>query len=45
MREDEQVGWLHQVSRREFKKTPENSEGQRGLACCRPWGCEELDMT
>ena len=20
-------------------------EGQGGLVCCSPWGCEELDMT
>ena len=45
MTEDEKVGWHHQVNGREFKQTPGNSEGQRGLVCCRPWGCKELDTT
>ena len=22
-----------------------DGEGQRGLLCCRPWGCKKLDMT
>ena len=30
---------------REFEQTLGDSEGQGGLACCRPWGCKELDMT
>ena len=26
-------------------QTPEDGEGQGGLACCSPWGCKESDMT
>ena len=26
-----------------FEQTPEDSEGQGGLACCSPWGCKESD--
>ena len=37
---DETVRQHHQLSRREF-----DGEGQRSLACCRPWGCKESDMT
>ena len=24
---------------------PKESQGQRSLVCCSPWGCKELDMT
>ena len=41
--EDEMVREHHQLSGREFKQTPGNSEGQRSLACCSPWGHKELD--
>ena len=26
-------------------QTPEDGQGQGGLACCSPWGCKESDMT
>ena len=42
--EDERVGYHHRLNGHEFEKTPGNSEGQRNLACCRPWDCKELDM-
>ena len=29
----------------ELEQTPGDSEGQGSLACCSPWGREELDMT
>ena len=29
----------------ELGRTSEDGEGQRGLACCSPWGCSESDMT
>ena len=29
----------------EFEQTLRVGDGQGGLACCGPWGCEELDMT
>ena len=43
--EDEMVGWLHWLNEYEFEQTLEDSGGQRSLACCRPWGCKELDTT
>ena len=43
--EDEMVGWYHRLKGPEFEQTPGDSEGQGGLACCSPWGCNELDMT
>ena len=43
--EDEMVGWHHQFHAHEFKQTPGDSEGQKSLACCSPWGHKELDMT
>ena len=36
--EDETVGWHHQLNGREFEQVPEVGGGQRGLACCSPWG-------
>ena len=29
----------------EFKQAPGVGDGQGSLACCRPWGCKESDMT
>ena len=45
MTEDEIVGWCHQLNGHEFEQTLGDSEGQRSLACCSPWGRKELDMT
>ena len=45
MTEDERVGWHHRLNVHEFEQAPGDGEGQRSLACCSPWGCEELDMT
>ena len=44
-REDEMVGWHHQLNGHESEQTPGDSEGQGSLACCSPWGCKELDAT
>ena len=44
-REDEMVGWHHQLDGHEFEKAPGVSDGQRGLACCSPWGHKESDLT
>ena len=38
--EDEMVGWHHQLNGHEFEQTPRDSEGQRSLACCSPWGSQ-----
>ena len=35
----------HWLNGHEFEQTPEDSEGQRSLACCSPWGRKELDTT
>ena len=43
--EDEMVGRHHQLNGHEFEETLGCSEGQRSLACCSPWGCQESDMT
>ena len=32
------VGWHHLLTGHEFEQTPGDSEGQRSLACCSPWG-------
>ena len=39
------VGWHHQLSGLESEQTLGDSEGQGSLACCSPWGHEELDTT
>ena len=43
--EDEMVGWHHQLNGHESGQTLGDSEGQGSLACCSPWGHEEMDMT
>ena len=43
--EDEMAGWHHQCNGHELGQTLGDGEGQGGLACCSPWGREELDMT
>ena len=43
--EDEMVGWYHRFNGHEFKQTLGDSEGQGSLACCNPWGHQELDET
>ena len=40
-REDEMVGWHHQLNGPEFEQTPRDTRGQRSLACCSPWGCSQ----
>ena len=45
MTEDETVGWHHQVDGHKFEEAPGVGDGWESLACCIPWGHEELDMT
>ena len=45
MTEDRMVGWYHWLSGCEFEQTLGDGEQQGGLACCSPWGLEELDTT
>ena len=42
--EDEMAGWHYRFNGHELGQTPGDGEGQGSLACCRSWGCEELDM-
>ena len=37
--EDEMVGWYCRFSGQEFEQTPGDSEGEKCLVCCSPWGC------
>ena len=43
--EDEMVGWHHQLNGNEFEQTLGFGDGQGGLLCCGPYGCEESDTT
>ena len=42
--EDGMVGWHHQRDGHEFEQALGVGDGQGGLACYGPWGCEELNM-
>ena len=44
MAEHEMVRQHHWLNGHEFEQISGDSEGQRSLARCRPWGCKELDM-
>ena len=45
MKEDETVGRHHQLNGHEFEQTPGDSEGQKSLVWCSPWGHKESDAT
>ena len=45
MTEDDMVGWYHQLNGHLFEQTLGDSEGQKSLACCSPWSCNESDTT
>ena len=38
------AGWMASLVH-ELRQTLGDGEGHEGLACCSPWGCEELDTT
>ena len=38
-------GWHHQLNGHEFEHIPEDSERQRRLVCCSPWGHKESGKT
>ena len=44
-KEDEMVGWHHQLNGHKFESTLGDSEGQGSLVCSSPWGLKELGMT
>ena len=39
------IGWHHRLNGHEFEQALGAGDGQGGLKCCKPWSCEELDMT
>ena len=39
------VEWHHQLNGREVEQALGDDEGRGSLACCRPWGFKESDMT
>ena len=45
MTEDEMVEWHQRLSGYELEQAPGDGEGKGSLACCRPWGHKESDMT
>ena len=45
MTEDEMVGWHHWLDGPEFEQALGVGDEQGSLACCSPWGLEELDVT
>ena len=44
-RQDEMVGWHHQLNGLEFEQASGAGDGQGSLACCSPWDCKESDTT
>ena len=42
---DKMVRYHHKHNGSENEQTLGDSEGQRSLACCIPWGCKESDTT
>ena len=45
MTEDEMVGWHHQLNGHATEQSPGVDDGQGGLGCCSPWGCNESGTT
>ena len=43
--EDEMFGWHQRLNVHGFEQVPGDSERQRSLACCSPWGHKESDTT
>ena len=43
--EDEMIGQHYWLNGHEFEQTLGDGEELESLACCRPWGHKELDMT
>ena len=43
-RQDEMVGWHHQLNGHESEQTPGDGEGQGSLACCKPMGSQRVKL-
>ena len=39
------VRWHRRLDGDECEQSPGVGDGQGGVACCDPWGCEESDTT
>ena len=44
-RQDDIVGWHHQLNGHEFEQAPGVGDGQRSLACCSPWDWVAMGQT
>ena len=44
-RENEMVGWHHQLNENELEQASGVGDGLGSLVCCTPWGHKESDMT
>ena len=44
-RQEEMVGWHHQLNGHEFEQALGDGEGQGSLMCCSPWHHKESDTT
>ena len=44
-REDEMVRWYHRLDGHEFEQALGVVDGQGSVACCSPWGLNEMDIT
>ena len=44
-RGQQRMRWLDCITDSEFEQIQRDSEGQKSLACCSPWGSKELDTT
>ena len=42
-KQDEMVGWHHQLKGHEFEQALGIADGHGGLACCSPWGHKESE--
>ena len=42
-RQDEMVGWHHQLIGHEFEEAAGVGDGRGGLVCCSPWGHKESE--
>ena len=42
MKEDEMVGWHHQLDGHEFEQALGVGDGQGSLVCCGPWGSQRV---
>ena len=44
-KQDQMVGWHHQLDGHEFEPSLGVGDGQGSLACCSPWDLKESDVT